>query len=49
MFTLHQEKLIALLFIIALLSLIAALVLFLREVGLSLRAFRFGPYKVNRF
>jgi hypothetical protein len=48
-FTLRQEELIALLFILALLSLIAALLLFLREIGLSLRAFRFGPYKVNRF
>ncbi len=49
MFTLRQEKAIAVLFIMALMSLIAALMLFLREVGLSLRAFRFGPYKVNRF
>jgi hypothetical protein len=48
-FALRQEQVIALLFILSLLSLIAALMLFLREVGLSLRAFRFGPYKVNRF
>jgi hypothetical protein len=49
MFPMHQEKVIASLFIMALMSLIAALLLFLREVGLSLSAFRFGPYKVNRF
>jgi hypothetical protein len=49
MFPLRQEKFIASLFIGALLSLISALLLFLREVGLSLSAFRFGPYKVNRF
>lgn len=49
MFPLRQERFIASLFIGALLSLIAALLLFLREVGLSLSAFRFGPYKVNRF
>ena len=49
MFPLRQEKFIASLFIGALLSLICALLLFLREVGLSLSAFRFGPYKVNRF
>lgn len=49
MFSLRQEKFIASLFIGALLSLISALLLFLREVGLSLSAFRFGPYKVNRF
>lgn len=49
MFPLRQEKVIASLFIMALMSLIAALLLFLREVGLSLSAFRFGPYKVNRF
>jgi hypothetical protein len=49
MFPLRQEKFIASLFIGALLSLIAALLLFLREVGLSLRAFRFGRYKVNSF
>lgn len=49
MFALHQERAIAALFIMALLSLISALLLFLREVGLSLSAFRFGPYKVNRF
>jgi predicted RND superfamily exporter protein len=49
MFSLRLEKLIAAMFILALLSLISALLLFLREVGLSLRAFRFGPYKVNRF
>jgi hypothetical protein len=48
-FTLRQEKLIAVLFILALLSLISALLLFLREIGLSLRAFRFGPYQANRF
>lgn len=47
--TLRQERLIAALFIVALLSLISALILFLREVGMSLRAFRFGPYKVNEF
>lgn len=47
--TWRQERLIALLFIISLLSLISALILFLREIGLSLRAFRFGPYKVNEF
>jgi hypothetical protein len=49
MFPLRQEKFIASLFIGALLSLICALLLFLREVGLSLSAFHFGPYKVNRF
>lgn len=48
-FELHQERIIALLFILSLLSLISALLLFLREVGLSLSAFRFGPYKVNKF
>jgi hypothetical protein len=47
--TLRQERMIAALFIVALLSLISALILFLREVGMSLRAFRFGPYKVNEF
>lgn len=47
--TLRQERVIASLFIVALLSLISALILFLREVGMSLRAFRFGPYKVNEF
>jgi hypothetical protein len=47
--TLRQERVIAALFIVALLSLISALILFLREVGMSLRAFRFGPYKVNEF
>jgi hypothetical protein len=47
--TLGQERTIAALFIMALMSLIAALVVFLREIGLSLRAFRFGPYKVNQF
>ena len=49
LFSLNQETLIAILFIMALLSLISALLLFLREIGLSLRAFRFGPYKVNKF
>lgn len=47
--TLGQERIIAGLFIMALLSLISALLVFLREIGLSLRAFRFGPYKVNQF
>ncbi|MGV3592261.1 MAG: DUF2721 domain-containing protein [Gammaproteobacteria bacterium] len=47
--TLRQERLIAALFIVALLSLISALILFLREVGMSLRAFSFGPYKVTEF
>lgn len=47
--TLGQERIIAALFIMALMSLIAALLIFLREIGLSLRAFRFGPYKVNQF
>ncbi|MGP1609869.1 MAG: DUF2721 domain-containing protein, partial [Burkholderiales bacterium] len=47
--TLRQERSIAVLFIMALMSLIAALLIFLREIGLSLRAFRFGPYKVNQF
>ena len=47
--TLRQERLIATLFIVALLSLISALILFLREVGMSLRAFSFGPYKVTEF
>lgn len=49
LFSLNQETLIAILFIVALLSLISALLLFLREIGLSLRAFRFGPYKVNKY
>lgn len=49
LYALRQEQIIAALFIVALLSLIAALLIFLREIGLSLRAFRFGPYKVNRF
>lgn len=48
-FTLRQERLIAGLFIMGLLSLISALMVFLREIGLSLRAFHFGPYKVQRF
>jgi hypothetical protein len=48
-FTLRQERLIAGLFIMGLLSLISALMVFLREIGLSLRAFHFGPYKVERF
>jgi hypothetical protein len=48
-FSLRQERVIAMLFVVALLALISALLLFLREVGLSLRAFRFGPYKVNNF
>ena len=47
--TLGQERIIAGLFIMALMSLIAALLVFLREIGMSLRAFRFGPYKVNHF
>lgn len=47
--TLGQERIIAALFIMALTSLISALLVFLREIGLSLRAFRFGPYKVNQF
>jgi hypothetical protein len=47
--TLRQERAIAALFIMALVSLIAALLVFLREIGLSLRAFRFGRYKVNQF
>jgi hypothetical protein len=46
---LGQETPIAALFIMALMSLIAALLIFLREIGLSLRAFRFGPYRTNRF
>lgn len=46
---LRQERVIAGLFIAALLALISALLLFLREVGMSLRAFSFGPYKVNQF
>lgn len=49
LFSLNQERVIAMLFIMALLSLISALLIFLREIGLSLRAFSFGPYKVNRF
>jgi len=49
LFVLDQEVLIAMLFAIALLSLISALMIFLREVSLSLRAFAFGPYKVNDF
>jgi hypothetical protein len=49
LFTLQQEQGIATLFIMALLSLIAALLIFLREISLSLRAFRFGSYKVNKF
>jgi hypothetical protein len=48
-FNLGQEGVIALLFVLALLSLISALLIFLREIGLSLRAFRFGPYKVSDF
>jgi hypothetical protein len=48
-FTLRQERLIAGLFIMGLLSLISALMVFLREIGLSLRAFHFGPYKVQKF
>jgi len=49
LFALDQEVLIAMLFAVALLSLISALMIFLREVSLSLRAFHFGPYKVNDF
>jgi hypothetical protein len=49
LFTLQQEQVIAMLFILALLSLISALLIFLREIGLSLRAFRFGSYRANRF
>lgn len=49
LFTLEQESLIATLFVIALLSLISALIMFLKEIQLSLRAFRFGPYKVKDF
>jgi hypothetical protein len=49
LYALRQERLIAILFIMGLMSLIAALLVFLREIGLSLRAFRFGPYKVNQF
>ncbi len=47
--SLRQETMIAMLFVLALLSLILALIIFLREIDLSLRAFRFGPYKVNDF
>lgn len=46
-FTLEFEAIIAILFVIALLALISALLTFLREIGLSLSAFSFGPYKVG--
>ncbi len=49
LFTLDQERVIATLFIMALMSLISALLVFLREIGLSLRAFKFGQHKVRRF
>jgi len=49
LFALNQEMLIAMLFAVALLSLISALMIFLREVSLSLSAFRFGKHQVNDF
>lgn len=49
LFSLNQEMLIAMLFALALLSLITALMIFLREVSLSLSAFRFGRHQVNDF
>lgn len=47
--SLDQELIIAMFFVLALLCLILALGMFLREVNLSLRAFSFGPHKVNDF
>jgi hypothetical protein len=47
LYTLALDRVIAALFIIALLSLIMALVTFLREIGHSVAAFRFGPYRVT--
>lgn len=46
LYRLEMKRFIAALFIIALLSLIMALVTFLREIGHSVQAFRFGPYRV---
>ncbi|MCU0634087.1 MAG: DUF2721 domain-containing protein [Gemmatimonadaceae bacterium] len=42
-FTLAVERVVAVLFIMAMCALIAALMLFLREVFLSTRSLRFGP------
>lgn len=47
LYRLEMKRFIAALFIIALLSLIMALVTFLREIGHSVKAFRFGPYGVT--
>ena len=49
LFALALETTIATLFAVALVSLMTALLSFLREVSLSLREFSFGPHKVNDF
>lgn len=49
LFALALEATIATLFAVALLSLMTALLIFLREVSLSLCMFRFGKHKVNDF
>ena len=38
---------IAVLFVIGLLCLIAGLLIFLKEIGISARVFRFGRYNMN--
>jgi Protein of unknown function (DUF2721) len=46
LFTLALETMIAVLFMIALLCLISGLLIFLKEIELSARAFRFGRYNM---
>jgi hypothetical protein len=47
-FELHFSGFIAVLFVVALISLIVALITFLREIGMGTNALRFGRYAISK-